>query len=1187
MDGRRVLSIWSAAFLVMSLVVGRACGRTIYVDSNGSGDFESIQAAIEDANDADEIEVLPGMYDEVINFNGKAVRLYSEAGASVTIIDGTGHYHVVQCVSGEGPGTVLEGFTVTGGSATDSYPDDRGGGIYIAGSSPTVKNCAFRDNTASDDGGAMCNVQSSAMIANCTFSGNIAGDDGGAMYNEQCNATVINCTFTGNEAGDVGGGICSVDSNMTVANCILWYDYPDEVNDVNGVIVVTHSDVEGGTGQSWFGQGCIDAMPSLWASKGDLSLLPWSPCIDGGSNDAADGNGTDIAGLSRLVDGDCNGTAIVDMGAHEFRHAYMGDLDLNCYVDLVDFAVLALAWLSEPLSENWKSDCDISVPADGIIDIDDLEILTGNWLEYMDTSKVCLEPNLLKDVYGLDARGAADVLGEICGITDSMLMEEALYGCGYEPSEYLEFTAVEWVERFSPILYFDEDHEGLPMSAQVYFETVLALYSSYDEPAWSDPAGWDAAKYYRTIQTGDVDGDGKAELLGRASNGMLTYSLNTDLCHWYRLASGDPALSNSGGWDAASYYLTIQTADVDGDGDVELLARGADGMRTYDFNSLSNSWNLVVSGNPALTDSWGWDGASYYLTIQTADVDGDGDAELLARASDGMRTYDFNSLSNSWDLVVSGNPALTDSGGWDGASYYLTIQTADVDGDGDAELLARGSDGMRTYDFNSLSNSWDIVAAANPGFSDAAEWDAAKYYRTIQTADVDGDGNAELLARGSDGMRTYDFNSLSKSWQLVVAANPPFSNAAGWDSAKYYLTIQTGDVDGDGKAELLARSSTGMQTYDFNLLSKSWNLLVAANPAFSNAAEWDAAKHYLTIQTGDVDGDGSAELLARGESGMRTYDFNSVSNWWTIATEDRIVWRPDVDPWNGPCDKPGVESLCGRDHYTCGMQNTEFGTLVNGEVPTYYKVVSDIDSAVDTGPKGRIRIAYWWFYGFQGPCNTDCPVLVYCGADGAHHGDWEHIVVTTDSNRTRAEAVTYFFHGDRYTRIFPDYPVDPFDINRPVVYVGRLSHGSWHSDEVSCLWSGEAYHCCEYADCRTPDGNSVWYNTYQNLVSLRGDAEPWLTADKVGSNYEYNGKEYKISYWRWGPHISYCDWQFFGCRDWVHTDACGTHPTIDTLGWEMSSCDETGCGTDRCVVPHWFDQYYPTDVYYNQGWPWD
>ncbi len=111
---------------------------TIYVDiancpgpgSGTQGDpFCKIQDGIDAADDGNEIIVAPGTYNETIDFLGKAITLRSSGGRDVTTIDGNGAFHVVQCVNFEGPNTILDGFTVTGGDATGTFPDDTGGGM--------------------------------------------------------------------------------------------------------------------------------------------------------------------------------------------------------------------------------------------------------------------------------------------------------------------------------------------------------------------------------------------------------------------------------------------------------------------------------------------------------------------------------------------------------------------------------------------------------------------------------------------------------------------------------------------------------------------------------------------------------------------------------------------------------------------------------------------------------------------------------------------------------------------------------------------------------------------------------------------------------------------------------------------------------------------------------------------------
>jgi len=97
---------------------GTAGARTLTVAADGSADYRSIQAAIQAAVGGDTVEVGPGRYRERLHFGGRAIVVRSTHGPTATHIDARGEGSVVVMDLLEGPGTVLDGFTLRGGTGT-------------------------------------------------------------------------------------------------------------------------------------------------------------------------------------------------------------------------------------------------------------------------------------------------------------------------------------------------------------------------------------------------------------------------------------------------------------------------------------------------------------------------------------------------------------------------------------------------------------------------------------------------------------------------------------------------------------------------------------------------------------------------------------------------------------------------------------------------------------------------------------------------------------------------------------------------------------------------------------------------------------------------------------------------------------------------------------------------------------
>jgi hypothetical protein len=250
---------------------------------------------------------------------------------------------------------------VTDCTFSGNESEDAGGGMYNAGSSPTVTNCWFTENIGSY-GGGMFNSSSSPMVSNCLFTRNStsSGSGGGmANYNSSYGG-VRNCTIYDNTAADSGGGIRNYAGGPTVTNCIVWDNVPDQISLESSGTVFTYCDIQDGTGQSWFGNGCIDVDPNFVDAYNpdpnliDFRLLPVSACIDAGNTATVLlGVFVDMDGNPRVVDDPASpDTGItllgvtVDMGAYEFGPCVIeGDINCDGRVDLIDISMLAGNWL--------------------------------------------------------------------------------------------------------------------------------------------------------------------------------------------------------------------------------------------------------------------------------------------------------------------------------------------------------------------------------------------------------------------------------------------------------------------------------------------------------------------------------------------------------------------------------------------------------------------------------------------------------------------------------------------------------------------------------------------------------------------------------------------------------------------------------------------------------------------------
>ncbi len=344
----------------------------ITVNANGGYQYLTIQDGIDAASNGDTVLVYSGTYIENINFYGKDIivaSLYFSTGdagyVENTIIDGGGNGFVVHFENGETESALLQGFTITNGYAED------GGGIKCKNASmPVIDHLIITGNAAFDDGGGVaCYTNSAMRISNCVFFENVADDNGGGIFLNHSTGLIENCLFYENISNGGSSAIDCWSSDPMIINCSffnnvsygwatigIWDTSSPSILDCivsnnTGSGFVFHSQSEAivefcNCYNNSFGSFSGSVPPGLGVINqvnanndpcdefynifmdpelidpinSDFTLFPSSPCIDAGISDTIGFNlpQFDLDGNPRVVDGNGDGLAIIDMGCYEF-----------------------------------------------------------------------------------------------------------------------------------------------------------------------------------------------------------------------------------------------------------------------------------------------------------------------------------------------------------------------------------------------------------------------------------------------------------------------------------------------------------------------------------------------------------------------------------------------------------------------------------------------------------------------------------------------------------------------------------------------------------------------------------------------------------------------------------------------------------------------------------------------------
>lgn len=333
----------------------------------------------------------------------------------------------------------------------------------------------------------------------------------------------------------------------------------------------------------------------------------------------------------------------------------------------------------------------------------------------------------------------------------------------------------------------------------------------------------------KVFSPGDFNGDRKADLLTRRTDGTL----------WFSAGRGNGTFATpvriGSGWEIFNEFIPV--GDTDGDGKNDIFARHVDGsLWRYSGTGAVGSGNEGYRAGVKIGNG-GWDAFNAFAA--TGDADGDGRNDFLARTPNGTVSL-YSGTGNG----QHGKSRVVATG-WQ--NYNAMVGARDFNGDGRVDVVTRTSEG--NLQIMRGTGRGEFIAGPIIG----SYWNM--YATLLGGADFNSDGKPDLYGYQSNGKLVFYAGTgrISEGYQAAA----PTRGLAPGAGAKL---INAGDFNGDGVDDLLSMNTSG------KLLLHPGNGTTsgAYRTATGIGVGWNI---YSDVIAADFNRDGKPDLVGRAADG--------------------------------------------------------------------------------------------------------------------------------------------------------------------------------------------------------------------------------------------------------------------------------------------------------------------------------
>ncbi len=303
--------------------------------------------------------------------------------------------------------------------------------------------------------------------------------------------------------------------------------------------------------------------------------------------------------------------------------------------------------------------------------------------------------------------------------------------------------------------------------------------------------------------------------------------------------------------------------------------------------------------------------ANYMQSVTSGDFDGDGKADIAVAFSSA------NSIAIYLNNSVSGTintSSFTDSGTFAVGSGPITIEKGDLDGDGKLDILVPNAlNGINTISVlrNTSSGIGNIAFTAHQDFA------VGDKPSVLAIGDIDGDGKADIVTANITG------NSVSVIRNTSTGiGNINFGPKTDFNVVGDCYGVALGDLDGDGKLDMVATNNNATETISV-FLNTSMNGTINFGPKIGFSTGFGASR----VKIGDLNMDGKPDIVVNGGTSNFIYVFqNASAGIGNLSLAPKISLVIDASSSEiaiGDLDGDGVPDLA------CSMLNTSLTIFRN------------------------------------------------------------------------------------------------------------------------------------------------------------------------------------------------------------------------------------------------------------------